>query len=80
MTAASGESKTPQRETQILEPEGRIPVTSSAASHKGTLTIKGDRATIAFERRIRHPVQAVWEALTEPEHLARWYMTTAQLD
>ncbi len=54
-----------------------------AASHearKGTVTIEGDHATIAFTRRYAHPIDAVWKTLTEPEHLAGWYMTKAKLD
>ena len=50
------------------------------SSRAGTVTFEGDYATITFERRIRHPIQVVWEALTESEHLARWYMTRARLD
>lgn len=55
-------------------------VTMPHAERAGTLTIDGDYATITFERRIRHKVPRVWEALTDPEHLARWYMTKARLD
>lgn len=55
-------------------------MTTSTASRTGTLTFDGDVATLAFERRLRHPVQVVWEAITEPEHLARWYMTRARLE
>ena len=53
---------------------------ASETSRRGTLSFDGDYATLTFERRIRHPVQAVWEALTDPEHLARWYLTKARLD
>src|SRR6266571_1166349 len=49
----------------------RIQVTSPHSSRAGTVTFEGDYATITFERRIRHPTQVVWEALTESEHLAR---------
>ena len=38
----------------------------------GTVVITGDVALIAFERRLRHPVAAVWAALTEPGELAAW--------
>jgi uncharacterized protein YndB with AHSA1/START domain len=38
----------------------------------GTLAISGEIALIAFERRLRHPVEAVWAALTEPEELGNW--------
>lgn len=55
-------------------------MTASHSSRAGTLTFEGDYATLTFERRISHPVQVVWEALTEPEHLARWYLTKAHLD
>ena len=52
------------------------PLTSRA----GRLTFEGDYATLSFERTFRHPVEAVWEAITDPEHLALWYMTEARLD
>jgi len=55
-------------------------VTTSHSSRAGTLTFDGDYAIITFERSIRHPIPVVWEALTESEHLARWYMTRARLD
>jgi uncharacterized protein YndB with AHSA1/START domain len=47
---------------------------------RGNLTFDGDYATLTFERRLRHPVHAVWEAITDPDHLAHWYMTRAQID
>ncbi len=55
-------------------------MTTPHTSRGGTLTFEGEYATITFERSIRHPVHFVWEALTESEHLARWYMTKARLD
>ena len=41
-------------------------------SADGTLVISGGIALIAFERRIAHPVDAVWAALTESGQLAAW--------
>jgi uncharacterized protein YndB with AHSA1/START domain len=38
----------------------------------GTLVVAGEIAVIAFERRLGHPVEAVWAALTKPEELAAW--------
>jgi uncharacterized protein YndB with AHSA1/START domain len=38
----------------------------------GTLVVSDDIALIAFERRIGHPVEAVWKALTDPDELAAW--------
>ena len=38
----------------------------------GTLVVAGEIAVIAFERRLGHPVEAVWAALTDPDELAAW--------
>ena len=38
----------------------------------GTLVTSGGLALIAFERRLAHPVDAVWAALTESDQLAAW--------
>ena len=39
----------------------------------GTLSRQGDRWTLRFTRRLAHPRDRVWRAVTEPEHLAVWY-------
>ncbi len=39
----------------------------------GTLTRQGDRWMLSFTRRLAHPREKVWRAVTEPEHLAAWY-------
>jgi uncharacterized protein YndB with AHSA1/START domain len=39
----------------------------------GTLTRQGDRCTLVFTRRLAHPREKVWRAVTEPEHLAAWF-------
>src|SRR5438445_13868312 len=59
---------------------GQIQMTTARPSRGGTVTFEGEYATITFERSMRHPIHVVWEALTESEHLARWYMTRAHLD
>ena len=38
----------------------------------GTLVVSGEIAVIAFERRLGHPVEAVWAALADPEERAAW--------
>jgi uncharacterized protein YndB with AHSA1/START domain len=35
-----------------------------------------DRPALRFERRIAHPVEAVWSAITEQSELPRWFPTT----
>ena len=32
--------------------------------------------TVRFERRLRHPVERVWQALTDPDELRRWWGET----
>src|SRR4051812_18430190 len=39
----------------------------------GTLARNGDRWTLTFTRRLPHPPEKVWRAVTEPEHLAVWF-------
>ena len=39
----------------------------------GTLTREGDRWMLTFTRRLAHPREKVWRAVTEPAHLAAWY-------
>ena len=39
----------------------------------GTLTRQGDRWTLTFTRKLAHPREKVWRAVTEPAHLAAWY-------
>jgi uncharacterized protein YndB with AHSA1/START domain len=42
---------------------------------------RGDgRLTLRFTRRLPHPPQKVWRALTEPEHLEAWFPTTIEGD
>ncbi len=40
---------------------------------EGTLERVGDRWQLRFERKLAHPPEKVWRALTEPEHLAAWF-------
>ncbi|WP_214102802.1 SRPBCC family protein [Acrocarpospora catenulata] len=39
-------------------------------------TVDG-RSVLRMERLLAHPVDKVWRAITEPEHLSRWYPFTA---
>jgi uncharacterized protein YndB with AHSA1/START domain len=38
----------------------------------GTVTNFEDSATVRFERHINAPIDSVWEAITDPNHLADW--------
>jgi uncharacterized protein YndB with AHSA1/START domain len=43
-----------------------------------TLSTDGDRSVLRLERRLAHPPQTVWAAVTEPERLATWFPTTVR--
>ncbi|MGH8944855.1 MAG: SRPBCC family protein [Acidimicrobiia bacterium] len=44
----------------------------------GRLEQIDDRWQLRFTRRLPHPLEKVWRALTEPEHLAAWFPTTIE--
>lgn len=47
---------------------------STASSRHGTVERHGRRGTIRFERRLAHPVERVWEAVTTSDGLAGWWL------
>lgn len=42
--------------------------------------MEGEKATLVFRRRLAHPPEAVWKALTDPSELSNWYLTKAVID
>ncbi len=46
----------------------------------GTVTIEGGYATLRYERRLPHPPEAVWKAITDPKEVSGWFSTTAKID
>ena len=47
----------------------------------GTLETNAEGASrLRFTRRLPHPLERVWSALTEPEDLLRWFPTTIEGD
>jgi uncharacterized protein YndB with AHSA1/START domain len=40
---------------------------------EGELERRGEAWTLRFTRRLRHPAEKVWRALTEREHLQQWF-------
>ena len=50
----------------------------SAGDQFGTLERAGDVSILRFERRLAHPQQKVWRALTEDAALAAWFPTTIE--
>jgi uncharacterized protein YndB with AHSA1/START domain len=39
-----------------------------------------DRPTLRFERRLPHPVERVWQAITEADELQHWFPSQVQAD
>lgn len=50
------------------------------ASRTGTVTIEGGYATLRYERRLAHPRETVWNAITDPKELAAWFNSKAVID
>ncbi|MCO5995130.1 SRPBCC family protein [Actinoallomurus rhizosphaericola] len=43
-----------------------------------TLETADGRSVLRFERRLAHPVEKVWRALTDPAHLAHWFPSAVE--
>jgi uncharacterized protein YndB with AHSA1/START domain len=39
-----------------------------------------DRPTLSFERRLSHPVDRVWRAITDPDELGHWFPSKVVID
>lgn len=39
-----------------------------------------NRPTLRFERRLSHPVEVVWRAITESDELERWFPSRVEVD
>jgi uncharacterized protein YndB with AHSA1/START domain len=46
----------------------------------GTYETVDGRPAVRFERRLAHPVDAVWRAVTEPDQLAHWFPSAVSLE
>ncbi len=51
--------------------------TTPADERYGTLVkLEDGRWQLRFVRTLEHPLETVWRAVTEPDHLAHWFPTT----
>lgn len=46
------------------------------SSRKGQILEEGDHCTVVFKRWLAHAPERVWDAITNPEELKHWMMTT----
>jgi hypothetical protein len=45
----------------------------TAETQRGEVIIEGDYSTLKYERRLAHPRDVVWKAITDPKELAMWF-------
>ena len=69
MNPASGGLKRGQAESHRdgMGAGGHMP--TSHAERAGTVTFEGDHATISLDRRNGHPIEEVWNAITDAVNL-----------
>jgi uncharacterized protein YndB with AHSA1/START domain len=48
-------------------------MTSTTKRDGQLVELEDDRVGVRFERRLAHPPDRVWRAITEPEQLAKWF-------
>jgi uncharacterized protein YndB with AHSA1/START domain len=53
-------------------------MTDAATDEFGSLERVGDVSILRYERRLAHPRERVWRAITEDAHLAAWFPTTME--
>lgn len=46
----------------------------------GSLHSVSGRSVLRFERRLAHPVEKVWRAITDPAELAHWYPSAVEME
>jgi uncharacterized protein YndB with AHSA1/START domain len=51
-------------------------MTAAQPGPNGAVSLDGDVATLTFVRRLAHPIDAVWAAITDPEQRAHWFGRT----
>ena len=42
--------------------------------------VHGEHATLVLRRFLRHPPATVWDAITDPEKIRQWFLTSAKID
>lgn len=47
---------------------------------EGTITDHDGRVTYRYERYLRHPVDVVWKAITDPDEIERWTGNRPEID
>jgi uncharacterized protein YndB with AHSA1/START domain len=48
--------------------------------NEGTIEQRDGRVTFRYERRLRHPIEVVWRAITDPAEIERWTGDRPEID
>jgi uncharacterized protein YndB with AHSA1/START domain len=48
--------------------------------NEGTIEQRDGRVTFRYERRLRHPIEVVWQAITDPAEIERWTGNRPEID
>ncbi|MGV9601595.1 SRPBCC family protein [Streptosporangium sandarakinum] len=66
-------------ETPVSPTSSRSPESPKSPVNE-TLAVDGDRTVLRMERRLGHPPEKVWRAVTDPAHLAQWFPARVEAD
>jgi uncharacterized protein YndB with AHSA1/START domain len=48
--------------------------------NEGTIDRRDGRVTFHYERRLRHPIEVVWQAITDPAEIEHWTDNRPEID
>ena len=51
-------------------------MTMTGLMPNGIITVEGNYAMLTFKRCLKHPIEAVWAAITDPDQRANWFGIT----
>ncbi|MGP4028182.1 SgcJ/EcaC family oxidoreductase [Actinomadura sp. 3N407] len=70
--APPGRNATDERQREMNNDGTTGGTTGGAGASDGTAAHRDGRTLLRFERRLRHPPERVWRALTDPAELSAW--------
>jgi uncharacterized protein YndB with AHSA1/START domain len=48
--------------------------------NEGTIEQRDRRVAFRYERRLRHPIEVVWQAITDPAEIEHWTGNRPEID
>lgn len=53
---------------------------TNAADDNDSMVTSGDRSVVHLDRRLSHPMEKVWRAVTESPHLSQWFPAQVEIE